>query len=290
MKRTTYFYYVQHEDQEFPVPVDPIDSTVIVHVKGDRAVVGYLSQDPDPVDPRGDDNLGTMVCWHRNLQLGDKHDYKTPHDMLVCLVQEHADIELWDDEDVEGLPDEKLVEMLKDKVVIQQLYLMDHSGVTIRTDPGMFRAVDAVGWDWGRVGVIYVPVAKFFTEITPDGCLQMLLPDEANSEFRRRTSKTQKTLDRLKEAFKEKKVTHEVATAAFAYLDAEVTTYDQYLNNDVYGVCTVDYRMGEGQWCMADSGECWDYYGYEYATDILKEEMDGLISGYFGIGANVKKD
>ena len=31
-----------------------------------------IMPDADPPNPRDDDNLGTMVCWHRCYRLGDK--------------------------------------------------------------------------------------------------------------------------------------------------------------------------------------------------------------------------
>ena len=37
-----------------------------------------ISPDEMADSPRSWDNLGTMVCWHRRYQLGDKHTYATP--------------------------------------------------------------------------------------------------------------------------------------------------------------------------------------------------------------------
>ena len=34
-------------------------------------------QDTDPESPRTWDNLGTMVCFHKRYELGDKTDYRT---------------------------------------------------------------------------------------------------------------------------------------------------------------------------------------------------------------------
>lgn len=42
-----------------------------------------VSDDDIPLNPREDyDNLGTMVCWHRRYNLGDKHTYDDPVDFL----------------------------------------------------------------------------------------------------------------------------------------------------------------------------------------------------------------
>ena len=92
-------------------------------------------QDNDPESPRSWDNLGTMVCFHRNYTLGDKHDYKTENfngwdDMEKSLIKEH------------------------DVCVILPLYLYDHSGITMNTTGFSCR------WDSMKVGFIYISKEK----------------------------------------------------------------------------------------------------------------------------------
>ena len=84
-------------------------------------------QDDDPMNPRVDyDNLGHMICFHRNYRLGDKHSFTDSRD-------------------------EELVNLLKDKNVLWlPLYLYDHSGITMNTTG--FSCV----WDSGQVGYIYI--------------------------------------------------------------------------------------------------------------------------------------
>lgn len=86
-----------------------------------------IFQDEDPPNPREWDNLGTMVCWHRNYALGDKHDFQSPKDFLASIKSRVA--------------------------VMLPLYLMDHSMLTIRTYPfdGIYGR-----WDSGQVGFIYI--------------------------------------------------------------------------------------------------------------------------------------
>lgn len=84
-----------------------------------------LYQDDDPLHPREDyDNLGIMVCGHRRYHLGD--------------VQ----------------ATEAEIEKAKRAAFYLPLYLLDHSGITMRTtsfnDP----------WDSGQVGVIYTTRKK----------------------------------------------------------------------------------------------------------------------------------
>lgn len=83
-----------------------------------------IYQDESPCDPREWDNLGTMVCWHRNYMLGDKHNFSDPEDFQAFIKDTPA--------------------------IVLPLFLYDHSGITMNT----------VGfhcpWDSGQVGWIYV--------------------------------------------------------------------------------------------------------------------------------------
>jgi hypothetical protein len=91
-----------------------------------------ISQDDWAQDPRAEwDNLGTMICFHRGYNLGDKHDYS------------HDDFDGWDD--IQNYIEKKL-----GGVVILPLYLYDHSGITMNTT-GF-----SCPWDSGQVGFIYV--------------------------------------------------------------------------------------------------------------------------------------
>jgi hypothetical protein len=88
-------------------------------------------QDEEPFDPRENDNLGTMVCFHSRYTLGDK---------------DH------------GYTRESLLEHLKNTNPVHlPLYLLDHSGITIST--GTY-ACDPQGWDTSCVGVIFIDLEK----------------------------------------------------------------------------------------------------------------------------------
>ena len=82
-------------------------------------------------DPREDDNLSVMVCFHKKYKLGDDHDYKAD------------DFDSWDEMEKKITGDE-------DPLIIKPLYLYDHSGITIKTSPFGDR------WDSGQVGFVYV--------------------------------------------------------------------------------------------------------------------------------------
>ena len=94
-----------------------------------------IEMDDDPLNPRTDhDNLGTMVCAHRNYVLGD--------------VQVSSG-------DAHDIPEGS---------VVLPLFLFDHSGLTISTTSASFSAFDSQGWDWGQLGVIYVSPEKIREE------------------------------------------------------------------------------------------------------------------------------
>jgi hypothetical protein len=83
--------------------------------------------DSNPESPREWDNLGTMVCQHRRYNLGDKHDY----DLNDCNSWLDVQKEL-------GYPP-----------IILNLYLYDHSGITMSCKPFGDK------WDSGQVGFIF---------------------------------------------------------------------------------------------------------------------------------------
>ena len=87
-----------------------------------------IKQDENVESPREWDNMGKMICFHRNYRLGDKHSYSTD-DLKDTIKQK----------DVFSLP----------------LYLYDHGGISISTGSFIGRAQHAQ-WDSGCVGAIIV--------------------------------------------------------------------------------------------------------------------------------------
>jgi hypothetical protein len=46
-----------------------------------------IVRDDEPRNPREDyDNFGTMACWHRSYNLGDKHNFSDPIDLMREMV------------------------------------------------------------------------------------------------------------------------------------------------------------------------------------------------------------
>jgi hypothetical protein len=99
-----------------------------------------VEHDDDPMNPRREwDNLGTMVCFHKRYDLGDKTDYRS------------QDFDSWEELE-EGILENE------GEVVMLPLYLYDHSGITISTSPF------GCNWDSGKVGIIFVSKHKINKE------------------------------------------------------------------------------------------------------------------------------
>jgi len=96
-----------------------------------------IEQDSDPINPRENDNFGTMICLHKSYDLGDKHDIKSD------------DFEGWD-------TIYQFLEKEKEAIIILPLYLYDHSGISMKV--GNFQGLLSQGhveFDSGQVGFIY---------------------------------------------------------------------------------------------------------------------------------------
>lgn len=159
----------------------------------ERTLEIYPDEDPiNPRDPKWQDNFGHMVCFHSRYSLGDENDLRP--------------------EDFNGWKDiENFLKKKKKAVIVLPLYLFDHGGITIRTNPSQFRAVDSMGWDWGKVGFIYC------------------------------------TRSDIKETYG--KVTTESLMMAESLLEAEVKEYDKYLTGEVYGfILTEDGEEIDSCW------------------------------------------
>ena len=98
-----------------------------------------VEQDNDPSNPREDDNLGTMVCFHKGYNLGDKHNYKS------------SDYDSFGELEKDIIKNENVG-------VILPLYLYDHSGITMNTTGFSCR------WDSGQVGFIFISKEKMLKE------------------------------------------------------------------------------------------------------------------------------
>lgn len=106
-----------------------------------------IIRDSDAESPREWDNVGTMVCWHRRYNLGDKQEKGDPNNWRRELAEELVGgFKI----DVDDVPVENIDAALDKHVcVMLPLYLYDHSGITMGV--GGF----SCPWDSGQVGWIY---------------------------------------------------------------------------------------------------------------------------------------
>jgi hypothetical protein len=102
-----------------------------------KGYVIKLIQDTDPMNPRESDDylMGTMVCFHKRYDLGDKHDIKSENFSGWAEIRTYLEKELGAN-------------------IVIPLYLLDHSGLWMRAGHN-FSDVDSGGWDSGCVGFIY---------------------------------------------------------------------------------------------------------------------------------------
>lgn len=196
-----------------------------------------IIQDEYPNDPRSWSNLCTMVCWHRHYKLGDNHSFEGPDEFMQHLYLDVIGKHWCDDHESDDWQDVYKELQKTDLVLIKQINLYDHSGITISTSSG-YPYNDR--WDSCCVGFIYVTKKTIFKEC--GGITEENWKDRADK-----------------------------------YLEGEVETYDQYLRGDVYGYALTKKvihqekcpHCGEVIREYEDEEEvdsCWGFYG-----DCLEE-------------------
>lgn len=235
-----------------------------------------IEDDNTPESPRDWDNLGTMVCWHRNYNLGDEQPKESPDDYrrnLACQYDDGLEDRL---ERIAEKYDNALgykgrsaelyrdlnndltnaIDVVLDKHIIQlPLYLYDHSGITMRT--GGF----GCPWDSGLVGFIYV------------------------------------TKEAVKSEWGWKRITAKRIEQICSLLKVEVEVYAEYLEGNVYGFVVEqaeipdEYRElalikskqalailekyldvdDDLDWSQNES--CWGFYGYDIEKNGILDNL-----------------
>lgn len=192
-----------------------------------------IEEDECPEDPRNWDNLCTMICWHHSYRLGDKHSFDNPDEFMQHLYLDVTGKHWCDDHESDDWQDVYKELQKTDLVLIKQINLYDHSGITVSTSSG-YPYNDR--WDSCCVGFIYVTKKTIFKE-----CGNI-----------------------TEENWKER---------ADQYLEGEMKTYDQYLRGDVYGFflakkvvkqdkcphCGEVIREYEDE---EEVDSCWGFYGH----------------------------
>ena len=113
-----------------------------------KAIV--IVRDTDARSPRQDDNLGKIMAFHRNYSFSDEKHSSNLHTALFNLLEDLAPVNVNEFEDKN---DEDILEEIGKYAVVLPLYLYDHSGVSIRTEPFSCK------WDSGQVGIVYASMA-----------------------------------------------------------------------------------------------------------------------------------
>ncbi len=120
------------------------------------------------------------------------------------------------------------------------VFRYEHSGVAYNTTG--FALYDSVGWDWARVGFILCERDTMIRE------------------------------------WGKKLATRKVREQARACLNAEVETYSQWANGEVYGYIIKD-ENGHDMDELADS--CWGFYGFEYVKQEAESAADSIAPKWF---------
>jgi hypothetical protein len=174
-----------------------MNTQYIEHEEQVEGLTIKLIPDENYESPREWENIGTMICWHSRYNLGDKHSYADPQTFLYSIARERATSEelSWLDRaenleynasrcrarKLQDAINSKVKEIIKREYVMLELYLYDHSGITMScssfSDP----------WDSGQVGFIYCTLEKARKELMPadsDEALRNLAREALESEVK----------------------------------------------------------------------------------------------------------
>lgn len=191
------------------------NNTIIKRAENEDTIL-EIGLETDAVDPREHaDPMTTMVCFHRNYSLGDKHSYR------------QDDYNSWE-EVGKAIKEDNAI------VLMQPLYMYEHSGITISTGPY------SCPWDSGQIGFIYVT-----RESMADAGLLHLEESICETDIQR----------------------------AQDILDAEVDEYDMYVRGEVYYFRVSSKKTCEccNHTKIEVIDSCTGFYGYEHLEESLKE-------------------
>jgi hypothetical protein len=182
---------------------------------GKKITIDY---DENAENPRMWDNITQMICFHRRYDLGDSHSYNAD------------DYSGWDE------MEEAIVKREK-PLIIEPLYMYDHSGMTIATTPF------GCNWDSGQIG---------FVMITP------------------------KNVDEFELTLKNDETYDEYLSRLLKRLEDDVRVYDDYITGNVYGY-TIESKEGDHiDSCSGFYGDNYEKSGLiEYLSyELTKEELE----------------
>lgn len=118
-------------------------------IKVGNLTISIEQDDAFAANPREWDNVGIMVCWHRNYKLGDQQPDCSPDEFLFKLMSDR-EFDKHRKYVPEGIDFEHLATYINKHFFVLPLYLYDHGGLSIKTNPF------GCPWDSGKVGFICV--------------------------------------------------------------------------------------------------------------------------------------
>lgn len=131
------------------------DKFVITTTDG-RELRLVIEQDQFAEDPRSWDNLGTMLCCHRDYNLGDCNSNKETELQLAEICRKYGK----SDEEIDEMTFAEEVQFIldQDDVCGLPLWLYDHSGISISTSR-------QCSWDSSFVGLIFVEKDSYLAQM-----------------------------------------------------------------------------------------------------------------------------
>ncbi len=105
-----------------------------------------ITQDEHAESPREWESIGTMLCKHRNYNLGDKKGLSA--ESLLTNILDDCNVKYAKNSSIEQLMD-RVLNIPKTKGVALPVSIYDHSGISMSV--GIKR-----GWDDSHVGFIYI--------------------------------------------------------------------------------------------------------------------------------------
>lgn len=114
-----------------------------------------IDQDQFPDDPRSWDNLGTMLCCHRDYRLGDLNSNKETEEQLAEICRKYGK----SDEEIDEMTFAEEIQFIldQDDICGLPLWIYDHSGISISTGR-------VCQFDSSFVGIIFVDREMFFQQ------------------------------------------------------------------------------------------------------------------------------
>lgn len=115
-----------------------------------------IEQDQFSEDPRSWDNLGTMLCCHRDYNLGDCNTNRETELQLAEICRKYGK----SDEEIDEMAFAEEVQFIleQDDVCGLPLWLYDHSGISISTSR-------QCSWDSSFVGLIFVEKDSYLAQM-----------------------------------------------------------------------------------------------------------------------------